>query len=880
MKGQINHYHPKWKRMLIDIRFHFVMFIILLVILIVGQQIIRIALLKNAQATGIALSRNYAAEERSKLDAYETLLSFARASIDESGNAGRTRQELDNWLKVYFESLNVVLGEKIIDPYVVYDGQLLEAYPWEGMDDYDPIRTQWYEKAIAAGGSVIFTDVYIDAVFDKPVITLAQKCENSDTVVAFDISLDKLDFQFESLPLTKGNSFFLCDSKGAVIYQRTELQKSEEVRQQYLNDLIGQINVGKQEHYSDSVIDPDGNKCAVYYTRMKNGWFSIVTVPYFNIMGELKEFYVIFLSVMTIFLLVLLWISWRELKARRRMERAYDTVQVLGNSYYALYRINYAKNMYEMIKGSAYVRSRIPQKGNYERLLKVLEEIIEPEAYREYLKSFSRENIRKLVSQKVHDYGGDFLRKFDDEYRWVNVRILFDEDMTPGEAVLCFREVEEEKQRQLEEMKLMEESLKLARQNEQAKQDFFSNMSHDMRTPLNAIIGLSDLAQQHIQEPEKTADYLDKIQTSSHQLLELINDILDMSRMEQGRVMLNNQQFDLRKCLEESLAAFRYQAEREDKKFRVELNLNHAILVGDPFRINQILNNLLSNAFKFTQEGDKISLSVSQIGRGDYPKYKFVISDTGSGMSREFLNHLFEPYTREIRFGEKQTTGTGLGMSITKNLVTQMNGKIHVRSEQGEGTEFTVILPFTAVGAEAGLAKQSGPVPDSKPSGENGSAKQSGSVPDSQASWDGMGEPGPGELQEALRGKHILLAEDNEINMEIATELLAMYGAEVTQAWNGVEAVQCFRKTEPFYFDAILMDMQMPEMDGCEAARLIRSTPREDASVIPVIAVTANAFAEDIMKTTVAGMNAHISKPIDFTMLCRTLEKIWSERRI
>nr|WP_317400835.1 ATP-binding protein [uncultured Gemmiger sp.] len=263
--------------------------------------------------------------------------------------------------------------------------------------------------------------------------------------------------------------------------------------------------------------------------------------------------------------------------------------------------------------------------------------------------------------------------------------------------------------------------------------------------------------------------------------------------------------------------------------------------MGDPARINQILNNLLSNAFKFTPEGGTIRLSVTQIDKGDFAKYKIVVADTGIGMSADFLPHLFEPYSREMRFTAKQSIGTGLGMSITKNLVSQMNGEMHVESEQGKGTTFTLVLPFAVVAGQE--AEAASPTPECY----------------------------------HLDGRHVLLAEDNEVNMEITTELLQMNGAVVTQAWNGREALEQFEKSKTFYFDAILLDMQMPEMDGCEAARRIRALPRPDAPVVPIIAVTANAFAEDIAATAAAGMNAHVSKPIDFGLLCRTLGRLTSD---
>ena len=447
--------------------------------------------------------------------------------------------------------------------------------------------------------------------------------------------------------------------------------------------------------------------------------------------------------------------------------------------------------------------------------------------------------MRELVRQRVRNFGGEFLRRFGEEERWVSVQILFDEALAPEEVVLCFREVEEEKQRQMRERRLLEESLQMTRQNEEAKQAFFRSMSHDMRTPLNAILGSSELARRHLEDPAKTGGYLDKIDSSGRYLLGLINDILEMARLEHGQVQLEHRQFDLRACVEECLGVFRIQAEREGKNLREEFQAERTVLLGDDFRIQQILNNLLSNAFKFTPEHGTISLSVRQLDSGDYANYKFVISDTGIGMSPGFLEHLYEPYAREMRFSDRQAAGTGLGMSITKNLVVQMGGEIQVESAPGAGSTFTVILPLAA-GQEK--SQTAGPAEERAPL--------------------------------SLKGLRILLAEDNEINMEIAAEILDAQGITVIQAWNGAEAVNAFRAAEPFSFDAILMDMQMPLMDGCEAARQIRAMDRPDAADVPIIAVTANAFSEDVSATIAAGMNAHISKPISAAALQQTLERL------
>lgn len=325
-------------------------------------------------------------------------------------------------------------------------------------------------KGHPAGGEVIFTNVYTDAISQRPVITAAQQCGDSDAVLAFDIFPENFQFQFDSLERRSGNSFFLCDSTGTIIYQQTAIEQSPEAIQQYLIDLIQKIDAGELDDYATPISDMEGNLRAVSYTRMDNGWISIITVPYGSILASFNWLILFFIAIISIFFLALLGMTWRDMKINTRMERANETVQALGNSYYALYRVNFQQNTYELIKGPK--QTPIPSTGNYSDLLRLAGNVIEANAYQEFLENFSAENIRRLVSRQTRDFGGDFLRRFGEDYRWVNARILYDESLSPEEVVLSFREVDQEKQQQLKERKLLEDSLEITRQNEASKQSF------------------------------------------------------------------------------------------------------------------------------------------------------------------------------------------------------------------------------------------------------------------------------------------------------------------------------------------------------------------------------------------------------------------------
>ena len=836
-----------------------------------GVYILRDALLQNAQRMGMSITSNFAAEERSNFTIYETLLSFGVASLDDSierNGAGSVEYSLG----LYFRHLQTVLGHDSFSTYVIRNGKYIDAWGRKIPEKFDIEQREWYRQALESPGKTIYTDVYADAVTGRSVITLARRCTRGNVVLAFDIYPESFQFYFKPDDLLRGDSFFFCDSKGTVLYQHTQLQKSREEMTEYLNGLLTKIRSGELYPYDSYIEDDKGDKRVVYYTELPNGWYTIVTIPFRNILGDINTLTGFLLLAIVALCFTAVLLAWLKFKDNALVRRTNDTVRVLGNSFYALYRIDYGQKTYEMIKGSDYVRQRLPKQGDYNRLLTVVEDIIAPESSGEFMLTFSCSNIRKLVARRVRDFGGDFGRLFDNEYRWVNVRLLFDESLAPEEVVLCFRDIDAEKKAQIQEYELLKESLEVARQSARARQNFFNNVSHEMRTPLNAIIGMTELAQRHTDDRADMKRYLDRIHFAGNQLKQLIDDILELSRMEQGKFSLNLQPMDLEKCLRDCLAPYVIQAEMEHKTLTVETVQTGTLVQADPLRIAQLLNNLLSNAFKFTEAEDTVSVRVHRLSfsQNGMVRYRIVVQDTGKGMSESFLSEIFKPYMRESGFTTRSVAGTGLGMAITKNLVDQMNGEIHVTSAPGQGSTFTIILPFAVADAE-GVHEDEG----STPQAGEASDREAGGEPQKAAPASPVRQEKPD--MSVLQGVSVLLAEDNPVNMELARELLGMSGMEVTEAWNGREAVEKFAASAPWTYQIILLDMQMPEMDGCEAARAIRAMKRPDAERVPIIAVTANAFAEDIAATTVAGMNAHVSKPIDYMILCQVLINLLTE---
>ena len=375
----------------------------------------------------------------------------------------------------------------------------------------------------------------------------------------------------------------------------------------------------------------------------------------------------------------------------------------------------------------------------------------------------------------------------------------------------------------------------------EAKTEFLQRMSHDIRTPINGIRGMVNMADHYADDMEKQTEYRTKVKEASNLLLELVNDVLDMSKLESGEVVLEESPFNLSSIFREVFNVIEQMAAEQNIRIVWEKKeIIHRDLIGSPRYVKRVMMNILSNAVKYNRENGQIYISCREI-LSEQPEMtimEFVCRDTGIGMTDEFQKHIFEPFAQEHTGSRTKFTGTGLGMPITKKLVEKMGGTVTFESEKGVGTTFVIRVPFK-IDLDA----------DKREEQTDASEK-------------------------SIKGLHILLAEDNELNMEITEFVLQNEGADLTKAWDGQEAVELFRNSEPGEFDVILMDIMMPVMDGYEAAKMIRSLDREDAKEIPIIAMTANAFTEDRIKAKEAGMDEHVAKPVDVELLIKVIHKL------
>lgn len=512
----------------------------------------------------------------------------------------------------------------------------------------------------------------------------------------------------------------------------------------------------------------------------------------------------------------------------------------VSKQYDCIYLINGKTNAYRMLNSQTYGKFYPPKGLNYEtEIVDVIQKFVTPEEQELFRKKMSIAAILETLSLKQEmEYYCTLTVNGKQMYRKIWISWV---DAETKLFAMILSDVTEEHARSRETMNALHAALKAAEQSSAAKSEFLSRMSHDIRTPLNAIIGYIEMGKDAPDITPEIKEYLQKAESSSRFLLSLINDILNMSRIESGKMVLKEEPFNIYSFAADLSSIVWPQCDAKQITYTntVEEGLN-SYYVGDALKIQQILLNIIGNAIKFTPEHGKISLRITSVKQEGCHGIQFEVEDTGCGISKEFLPHIFNAFEQENRSLDSEIKGTGLGLAICKSLIEMMNGTIHVSSEVNKGTTFTVILPLGA--------SDNAQTVSISPLNHTSSAKAD------------------------FQGKHVLLVEDNAVNMEIAAHVLQKANLIVDQAKNGKQACEVFEHSPSHYYAALIMDIRMPVMDGYTAARQIRASSREDSNV-PIIAMSANAFEEDIREALNSGMNAYTIKPIDIASLYQTLQQ-------
>ncbi len=513
----------------------------------------------------------------------------------------------------------------------------------------------------------------------------------------------------------------------------------------------------------------------------------------------------------------------------KRKEKEYHLINVIASIYSANLALYPEENIWKPIVMSKRLEKVISHITQADRMLDTFNrERVAPayqEAFGEFLKLKDLEERlgdRRFIGYTFEDVEGLW-------YQALLIPQKFEQDDHKQIVMLVIRDVSEQKRKEMTYQEDLRVTAEEAERANAVKTDFLKRMSHDMRTPINGIRGLANVGKNHIHDVDKIEECLDEIMRSSDMLVDLVNNVLNMSKLESGGIQLTEEAFDLQEMLDDVERFVNVQAER--KQISLQINsaeVEHYHLIGSPLHIRQIFQNIIENAVKFNMDSGSVNVVCRELVSDENTvELEMVCADTGIGMSEEFQKHVFEAFTQEDTSARTTYSGIGLGLAITKKLVNCMNGEVSFESERGIGTVFTVKLPVQIDRAYYQLSEKKDPL-------------------------------------QVMKGLQILLVEDNELNMEITEYMMTEQGAVVTEAWNGKEAADIYESCESGTFDVILMDIMMPVMNGLEAARCIRASEKEDAQSIPIIALSANAFDDDIAQSLAAGMNMHLAKPLEF----------------
>ncbi len=966
--------------------------VVFVLTLICCTYILQNILWKNTNEMGLSLVKNDSSAEEESVKTCEAVLNICTDYVAECEETGMSRTELRRGLYHFMEGLTNVYGNDKIQIYgKIFGGSfLISNAPEIKALDYDVTEQEWYQGAVAAEGETYISAVYKDTLTGLQVVTMCRIIPESGSFLAIDLKPDFFEMNSQNIGLPHEGSYFLIDKDGNLIYFLSSWDYEREEFQE-LVDAYREKAVSKTEdHVLENVRGTDGIFRNVFFHHMDNGWTGILTIPKEEILSDSDRFRNVS-SVLIVFSVILLCFQLVRAYKDGKREKEYMVYQRAMNSTVHACRAVYYVDIATMRLDTVYPLGpdgKTRHDPYDEELTERFNYGVVAEEHSGLVADFlDMSNIKKKLAQRDHIelqfkrslFDVNKRENMGEGYEWCSVAITVAERKAgkPSAIAIAIRSIDDMMKREEEQQQMLSLAVAQAEEASRAKSDFLSRMSHDIRTPMNAILGMTSIAAMHIDEKNRVLDALEKITVSGKHLLGLINDVLDMSKIESGKVSLTEEAFNLSDTIDSLLTVFHSQITAKQQELDVQIiKIEHENVIGDEQHLSQIFMNIMGNAVKFTPPGGSISIHVEErpsliSGSGCY---EFSFEDTGIGMEPEYIKTVFEPFSRAANSSGSKIEGTGLGMSIAVNIARMMDGDIKVESVLGKGSKFTVmvhlkldnvepeslasLVPFPVLvvddekdscesaceilsslgidseyvldgdsaikrlskAAEA-HSKFSAVILDWKMPGKDGfeTAKEirstiGGRIPiiilsaydwadiEAEAQEAGIDafiskpmfksklvralhnvleEDSEVEICDVLdtfkqkdySSKRVLLVEDNEINIEVAQELLQVVGIQAETALNGQLAVNRVLEQDPGHYDLIFMDIQMPIMNGYEAAQAIRSSGRKDLEEIPIVAMTADAFSDDIKKAKDAGMNDHISKPVSIERLESVLEK-------
>lgn len=808
-------------------------FIIFTIIIFWSIFLVRDKLLKNTNDMGVYLAQSYAWEEENRIRTYSSFLSMCAEYTNDKIDVGASDDEISSLLKDYAQKAGITMQYQIIDPYAVINGHIVAAKPWEGDESYGYQYTDWYKNAIEAEGKIIYTNAYQDAITGKSVITLAVKLHGDNNVLAFDIILTNFHIHANRSFMPEQSTYILYGADDELIYCTGSLNSDKKGFDEYTSEIVKQIRLGNMEEHDATVVDLDGKRRGVYYYEMSNGWLSVITIPISQILRDGWNDIIVGLSM--IFVLIVggvIIIMMRSYIMNQKVRYAQDTLQFLGDSYYEIYRVNYKTGFYKPVKTPDDMVYSQETLENYRHLMDNIKLKIENTNADQIEHDFSIENIRKLIANGVFEFQREYRRKFGNRYKWISAQMIYKQALQINEVIICFKDIDEQKKYEIGQNILLKNALETTEKSSKQKTLFFSCASHDLRTPLNAIIGYTRLAHDKKNDKDKLDEYLFKIQTSSERMLNLVNNMLDMARMDYGHKSLNYAPMNLASCIKDSVDMFIEDATEQRKSLSVSYDMPHKYVYGDVIRLSQIMNNLISNAIKYTDKNASILVSVNEMDfNGDNAKYCFVVQDNGRGMSEETKNNLFQPFSK-ARVGDDGSFNNDLGMPIVRMLVKQMEGDIFVESKLGQGSKVTVIIPMQITDG----------VFENECNSEN---------------IDNL---------KNIRGRQVILVEENYVDATAIADKLEMIGLNVLYAENGDMAFRIYMENYSD-IDIVMLNLKIPVIDGFALADKIRRSSVKNSENVPIIAITESIYDDDMARMAESGINTYLQKPINDTQM-------------